>query len=49
MAGQEGVEHVLDIYQRELDLAMGLCGIENIAGITHEVLFNEQQPLYADA
>ncbi len=49
VAGQQGVEHVLDIYQRELDLAMGLCGIENIAGITDEVLFNEHRALYPDA
>lgn len=39
VAGQEGVEHVLDVYQRELDLAMGLCGIEKIADITRDVVF----------
>ena len=39
VAGQEGVEHVLDIYQRELDLAMGLCGIESTDEICSDVLF----------
>lgn len=39
VAGQQGVEHILDIYQRELDLAMGLCGIENIAGVSDDLIF----------
>ena len=32
-AGEGGVAHVLDIYRREIDRVMGLCGISRIADI----------------
>ena len=41
IAGQAGVEHVLDIYRRELDRAMGLCGIQCIADIDRSLLFDD--------
>jgi L-lactate dehydrogenase (cytochrome)/(S)-mandelate dehydrogenase len=33
MAGEAGVAHVLDIFRREIDRTMGLCGITKIADI----------------
>jgi L-lactate dehydrogenase (cytochrome)/(S)-mandelate dehydrogenase len=38
MAGEAGVAHVLDIYRREIDRAMGLCGISSIAGINASLI-----------
>jgi len=38
VAGQAGVAHVLDIYARELDTAMGLCGLASVAEITPDLL-----------
>jgi len=40
VAGQEGVEHVLDIYRNELDRAMGLCGLQSIAEVDRSLLFD---------
>jgi isopentenyl diphosphate isomerase/L-lactate dehydrogenase-like FMN-dependent dehydrogenase len=39
VAGEAGVRHVLDIYRRELDRVMGLCGVARIADIGRELLF----------
>ena len=41
IAGQEGVEHVLDIYRRELDRAMGLCGVQSIVDIDRSLLYED--------
>jgi len=38
-AGEAGVAHVLDIYRREIDRVMGLCGLARIADITGDVVF----------
>ena len=38
VAGEAGVAHVFDILRRELDLAMGLCGIADIASIGADAL-----------
>ena len=38
VAGEAGVAHVFDIFRRELDLAMGLCGLADIASIGPDVL-----------
>src|SRR5258706_5659608 len=38
VAGEEGVAHVLDIYRRELDRVMGLCGVSRIADIGPHLL-----------
>ena len=40
VAGEAGVAHVLDIYRREIDRVMGLCGITRIADIGPELLFH---------
>jgi L-lactate dehydrogenase (cytochrome)/(S)-mandelate dehydrogenase len=40
VAGEAGVKHVLDIYRRELDRAMGLCGVGSISAIGPHLLFN---------
>lgn len=40
VGGQQGVERVLEIYRTELDRVMGLCGIDNIAQIDRNLLFN---------
>ncbi|MDD9990361.1 MAG: DUF1674 domain-containing protein [Rhodospirillales bacterium] len=37
-AGEAGVAHVFDIFRRELDLTMGLCGLPDIASIGSDVL-----------
>jgi isopentenyl diphosphate isomerase/L-lactate dehydrogenase-like FMN-dependent dehydrogenase len=38
VAGEVGVAHVLDIYRREIDRVMGLCGIGRIADIDARLL-----------
>ncbi|MFI5015663.1 MAG: alpha-hydroxy acid oxidase [Hyphomicrobiales bacterium] len=39
IAGEQGVAHVLDIFRREIDRVMGLCGVTRIADIGPELLF----------
>ncbi len=39
VAGEAGVAQVLEIYRREIDRVMGLCGIASIAGIGPDLLF----------
>jgi L-lactate dehydrogenase (cytochrome)/(S)-mandelate dehydrogenase len=39
VAGEAGVAQVLEIYRREIDRVMGLCGIATIAGIGPDLLF----------
>ena len=38
VAGEAGVSHVLDIYRREIDRVMGLCGVTRIADIGLDLL-----------
>jgi L-lactate dehydrogenase (cytochrome)/(S)-mandelate dehydrogenase len=38
VAGQDGVAHVLDIFRRELDRAMGLCGAASLGDIGPDLL-----------
>ncbi len=38
VAGEAGVAHVLEIYRREIDRVMGLCGISRIADIDRGLL-----------
>jgi isopentenyl diphosphate isomerase/L-lactate dehydrogenase-like FMN-dependent dehydrogenase len=40
VAGEAGVAHVLDIYRREIDRVMGLCGVTRIADIDPDLLFS---------
>jgi L-lactate dehydrogenase (cytochrome)/(S)-mandelate dehydrogenase len=42
VAGEAGVAHVLDIYRREIDRAMGLCGIARIADIGPDIIFDRR-------
>jgi len=42
VAGEAGVAHVLDIYRREIDRVMGLCGVSSIAQIGPDLLFRRQ-------
>jgi L-lactate dehydrogenase (cytochrome)/(S)-mandelate dehydrogenase len=44
VAGEAGVGHVLDIFRREMDRVMGLCGIGTIAGITPDLIFRRPRP-----
>ena len=39
MSGEAGVAHVLDIYRREIDRVLGLCGISRIADIGPDLIF----------
>jgi L-lactate dehydrogenase (cytochrome)/(S)-mandelate dehydrogenase len=41
VAGEAGVAHVLEIYRAEMDRVMGLCGVANVAGISHDMLFGK--------
>jgi L-lactate dehydrogenase (cytochrome)/(S)-mandelate dehydrogenase len=45
VAGEAGVTHVLDIYRRELDRVMGLCGVSRLADIGRELIFSRPRPL----
>ncbi len=45
VAGEAGVAQVLEIYRREIDRVMGLCGIATIAGIGPDLLFAARPPL----
>jgi len=38
VAGEAGVAHILSIYRKEFDRAMGLCGLPDIAAIGPELL-----------
>jgi L-lactate dehydrogenase (cytochrome)/(S)-mandelate dehydrogenase len=38
MAGEAGVAHVLDIFRREIDRTMGLCGLTSIKAIDRSLL-----------
>jgi len=38
VAGQAGVRRVLDIYAREIDMAMGLCGVSTIEDLTDQLI-----------
>ena len=39
VAGEAGVAHVLDIYRREIDRVMGLCGVAEVGDIGPDLLF----------
>jgi L-lactate dehydrogenase (cytochrome)/(S)-mandelate dehydrogenase len=41
VAGEAGVRHVLEIYRRELDRAMGLCGASSISAIGKHLLLQQ--------
>jgi L-lactate dehydrogenase (cytochrome)/(S)-mandelate dehydrogenase len=43
VAGEAGVAHMLDIYRREIDRVMGLCGLSRIADIDHDIVFRKHQ------
>ena len=38
VAGEAGVAHMLELYRREIDRVMGLCGITDVAGINRNLL-----------
>jgi L-lactate dehydrogenase (cytochrome) len=44
VAGEAGVAHVLEIYRRELDRVMGLCGVARLADIGHDLVFSRPRP-----
>ena len=43
VAGEAGVAHMLEIYRREIDRVLGLCGITRIAGIDRNLLFTQHR------
>jgi len=43
IGGEAGVVHMLDIYRREIDRVMGLCGVSRIADIGADLLFTNIQ------
>ena len=40
MGGEAGVAHVLEIYRREIDRTMGLCGVTTIGEINRSLIFS---------
>jgi isopentenyl diphosphate isomerase/L-lactate dehydrogenase-like FMN-dependent dehydrogenase len=42
VAGEVGVAHVLDIYRREIDRVMGLCGVSRIAELGPDLIFSRR-------
>ncbi|MGH6930667.1 MAG: alpha-hydroxy-acid oxidizing protein, partial [Dongiaceae bacterium] len=42
VAGEAGVAHVLDIYRREIDRVMGLCGVSGIADLGPDLIFSRR-------
>jgi L-lactate dehydrogenase (cytochrome)/(S)-mandelate dehydrogenase len=42
IAGEAGVAHMLDIYRREIDRVMGLCGLARIANIGPDIIFRKK-------
>lgn len=44
VAGEAGVAHVLDLYRREIDRVMALCGVTSIAGIGSDLLLPPTGP-----
>ncbi len=44
VAGQAGVAHVLDIFRREIDRTMGLCGAARIADLGPHLLLSPRGP-----
>jgi isopentenyl diphosphate isomerase/L-lactate dehydrogenase-like FMN-dependent dehydrogenase len=42
VAGEAGVTHMLEIYRREIDRVMGLCGLSRIADVNRDLLFQER-------
>ena len=43
VAGEAGVAHMLEIYRREIDRVLGLCGITCMADIDRNLLFNQHR------
>jgi L-lactate dehydrogenase (cytochrome)/(S)-mandelate dehydrogenase len=43
VAGEAGVAHMLEIYRREIDRVLGLCGISRIADIDRNLLFTQRR------
>ena len=44
VAGEAGVAHVLDIFRREIDRAMGLCGVTDLAGLGPDLVLGHSEP-----
>ena len=44
MAGEAGVAHVLNIFRREIDRSMGLCGLTRVEEITPSLVFRRNMP-----
>jgi len=42
VAGEAGVAHVLDLYRREIDRVMGLCGVNRVADLGPDLLFRRR-------
>ncbi len=42
-AGEDGVSHLLDIFRREIDRAMGLCGLRTLKEVGPDLLIRRHQ------
>jgi L-lactate dehydrogenase (cytochrome)/(S)-mandelate dehydrogenase len=45
VAGEAGVAHVLEIFRREIDRALGLCGLASLAEIGPDLIFGRHPSL----
>ena len=42
VAGEDGVSHLLDMFRREIDRAMGLCGLRSLAEVGPDLLIHKE-------
>jgi len=47
VAGEDGVSHLLDIFRREIDRAMGLCGVRRLDEVGPDLVMRKAQWLQA--
>jgi isopentenyl diphosphate isomerase/L-lactate dehydrogenase-like FMN-dependent dehydrogenase len=43
VAGEDGVSHLLDMFRREIDRAMGLCGLRSLAEVGPDLVIRKGQ------
>ena len=48
VAGEDGVSHLLDIFRREIDRAMGLCGLRSLDEVSPDLLIRKEAWIRTD-
>ena len=49
VAGEDGVSHLLDMFRREIDRAMGLCGLRSLDEAGPDLLMRKERWLQPPA